>query len=74
MSNDSRILINEMVVSSTGATMNHTSYDMIMLAMSSGRERDEKMWRAFIESADLDIVKIWTSPLAVDAVIECQLK
>ena len=70
----SRILINEMVVPPTGASMNNSAYDLIMMAMSSASARGERGWRDLISSAGLKVVKIWTSSLAVESVIEFTLE
>ncbi|KAL9052743.1 MAG: hypothetical protein Q9162_005204 [Coniocarpon cinnabarinum] len=70
----SRILINEMVVPSTGASLNNTAYDLIMMSMFSASERGEKTWRDLITSVGLRVNKIWTSPLAIESVIEVALE
>ena len=70
----SRILINEMVVPPTGASMNNTAYDLIMMSMFSASERGEQSWHDLITSVGLKIVKIWTSSLAVESVIEVALE
>ena len=69
----SRILINEMVVPEKGASMDNTAFDMIMMAMFSARERGERKWRELIAGAGLKLVKFWSSPLAVESVIEIAL-
>lgn len=69
----SRILINEMVIPPTGANMNNTAYDLIMMAMFSARERSERAWRQLVESAGMEVVKIWSSAVAVESVIEVAL-
>ena len=69
----SRILLNEMVVTSTNATMNNTTYDLIMMACCGGREREEEAWYKLVESVGLEIKKVWSSPLATEAVLEVGL-
>ena len=71
---NSRILINEMVVPPKGANMNNTAYDLIMMSMFGAAERGEQTWKDLIASAGLKVVKIWTSPVAVESVIEVALE
>lgn len=70
----SRVLINEMVVPLTGASMHNTTLDFIMMGTNAARERDETAWVGLVESAGLKVVKIWRSEGAVDGVIECCLE
>lgn len=70
---NSRILVNEMVVPPTGASMNNTAYDLIMMSMFSAAERSEKTWLDLIASTGLNVVKIWTSPIAIESVIEIDM-
>ncbi|KAL4965975.1 S-adenosyl-L-methionine-dependent methyltransferase [Aspergillus stella-maris] len=69
----SKLLIHEHVVPETGLHPHTTSFDLIMMALFGAKERTEPEWRALLESAGFKIVNIWTSELAVQAVIEAEL-
>jgi hypothetical protein len=45
-----------------------------MMVMVAGGERDESQWRELLKSAGYKIDKIWSSPLAVQKIIEAQLE
>jgi hypothetical protein len=59
MSDDSVILIDDMVLPEKGATWRSTLLDLTMMATLSALERSEGQWYALLEKAGLDVVKIW---------------
>ena len=70
----SKLLINEHVVPDKGAHWLNTSLDMIMMANLSARERTEQNWRALLQSAGFEIVKIWTyEEPGTEGLIEAEL-
>jgi hypothetical protein len=68
----SKLLINENVIPDTGAYWETTSLDLIMMEIGSG-ERTERQWQTLLESAGLNVVKIWTAQRGVESLIECEL-
>lgn len=44
------------------------------MMMLNGKEKSEKEFRDIIDSAGLEIVKIWRYPIGTQAQIECRLK
>lgn len=69
----SRVILNEMVISSSNPTAYGTTLDMTMLALFSARERTEEDWNALLLSAGFKIVKIWQGLAAAEAIIEAEL-
>lgn len=69
----SRLLIHDHIAPETVAHPHTTAYDLTMMVMVAGEERSEVHWRALLKSAGYRIVKIWSSPLAVQRVIEAEL-
>ena len=75
---ESRIVIQEQVVPTKGASMLNVGVDISMM-LFSGMERSEKQWSALLDSAGFQIVKI-TPPnppkgeIAFDSMIEAILK
>lgn len=59
MSEDSVILIDEIVLPEVGAIWRATQMDMTMMTALAGKERSEKEWFALLESVDLHVVKVW---------------
>jgi len=75
MARDSRLLIGEMVVPEQPDGVDKTVYwmDLCMLIIG-GKERSEKEFSELLESAGLQLIKIWTSKAGSQTVIECRLK
>lgn len=69
----SKLLIHDHIAPETVAHPHTTAYDLTMMVMVAGEERSEVHWRALLKSAGYRIVKIWSSPLAVQRVIEAEL-
>ncbi len=57
---DSAILIDEIVMPDKGAHWHSTSMDFSMMAILASLERTEDHWRRLLDSAGLKIVKIYT--------------
>jgi len=60
MDNQSRIFIDEFVVSNTKAQRLATEMDLMMMLTLAGAERTERQWRALIDNSDLKIQDIFT--------------
>ncbi|PYH43080.1 S-adenosyl-L-methionine-dependent methyltransferase [Aspergillus saccharolyticus JOP 1030-1] len=69
----STILIHDHVIPATEAHPQATGYDQTMMIVVSAFERTEGMWQGLLESVGLRVVKIWSSPLAIQSVIEAEL-
>ncbi|PVH95258.1 S-adenosyl-L-methionine-dependent methyltransferase [Periconia macrospinosa] len=59
MSEDSVVLIDDMVLPEKGSPWRATQLDMAMMATLAAWERSETQWYALLEKAGLEIVKIW---------------
>lgn len=71
----SKLLINDVVIPSTGAHWENTAGDMLMMTQLSALERTEARWYQFTEGSGLGlrIVKIWYCRLpGVEGLIECE--
>lgn len=75
MGQDSRLLIGEMVVPDKPDGVDKTVYwmDLCMLIIG-GKERSETEFSQLLNSAGLELVKIWTGKLGSQTVIECRLQ
>jgi uncharacterized SAM-dependent methyltransferase len=75
MAPDSRLLIGEMVVPDKPEGVDKTAYwmDLCMLIIG-GKERSEREFSELLDSTGLKLVKIWTSKVGSQTVIECRLK
>jgi len=60
MSAHSILLINETLLPRSKVSLFCASLDLMMMANFSAEERTEMQWRALLEQAGLDLVKIWT--------------
>jgi hypothetical protein len=69
----SKLLINENVITATGASWEATALDLLMLSLLSSRERTESDWVQLLEKkCGLKICKIWHAANGVESVIECK--
>jgi hypothetical protein len=66
----SKLLVNDMMMPSSGATRLQTSVDMQMWVMASARERTEDEFGQIFLKAGLEVVKIWRNPLSVTSIVE----
>lgn len=69
----SRILVNEIVVSDTHASLLSTSMDGIVLVLGAMRERTEAEWRNIFQRAGLHVTGIWSYPGASEFLLETEL-
>ncbi|MCJ1346646.1 hypothetical protein MMC31_004864 [Peltigera leucophlebia] len=72
----SKILINEPILPKTNCDTWFAAADINMMSLLAGRERTRQQWIDLLESVDLEIVGIWSSPYdgEEDSVIEAMLK
>ncbi|XXG95566.1 Ubiquitin-like protein [Hypoxylon texense] len=69
----SKLLICDIVIPPTGASMIQAVMDVNMMSLLSAYERTEAMWRKLISEAGFKIVKLWKDPRDFEAVIEAEL-
>ncbi|KAI0189065.1 putative O-methyltransferase [Astrocystis sublimbata] len=69
----SKLLINEIVMPRTGASLTQTAMDTQLMALCSSYERTEPMWTSLLQAAGLKIVKIWPDGRGHESVIEAEL-
>ncbi|KAB8272046.1 S-adenosyl-L-methionine-dependent methyltransferase [Aspergillus minisclerotigenes] len=69
----SKLLINDVVIPTTGAHWEATALDILMAACFASWERTEQQWHQLIESVGLKVVKVWHGTGSVASVIECEL-
>lgn len=64
------LLIDQYVLPTTGAELRAAEMDILMLLHTSGIQRTRPMWEKLLESAGLDIVKIWDADGSQESVLE----
>ncbi|KAJ5575483.1 O-methyltransferase [Penicillium sp. DV-2018c] len=69
----SRILIHDIIVPETGATMTHAWQDLSLMAIG-GIERTEKNFASLLDSAGLELVKVWRKPGDIMGIVEARLQ
>lgn len=67
----SRILINDFVIPDKGANLFQASFDLWMMADSTGQERTIKEWNELFHATGLKLVEVHT--LGIDSVLEVEL-
>ena len=60
MEQDSRILIDDMVLPNAGVHWQATQQDLTMMAALGSKERTREQWESLIESAGLKILETYT--------------
>ncbi|KAL8870038.1 MAG: hypothetical protein Q9174_003822 [Haloplaca sp. 1 TL-2023] len=70
----SRLLIEDQVLPDQGADATQAAIDINMYVMTGGIERTEIVWRELLDSAGLEIMKIWSDSKGSIPVIEAQIK
>ena len=69
----SKILVCEAVLPDVGASWQHTSLDLFMMALASSQERTETQWRKLFHAAGLRVMGIWTKGTGNESLIELEL-
>lgn len=70
----SKLLIHDHIAPEALAHPHTTAYDLTMMVMVAGVERSERHWNTLLRSAGYNVINIWTSPLAVQGIIEAELE
>ncbi|KAI9652252.1 MAG: hypothetical protein M1831_007100 [Alyxoria varia] len=68
------LLIQDMVLPDTGASWRGSTLDILMLMFPGGMERTKMQWESLLNSAGLELCKVWTDANMIESVIEAQLK
>lgn len=66
----SRVLLQESVVPSQGATWLSTAADLVMMCGLAGRERTEKGFKNLIEGVGMKVTGIYTRAPGEESIIE----
>ena len=69
----SKILLNEIVVLESHASLSATSMDQLALVLGAMRERTELQWRDLLQRAGFRVVSLWTYPGVAEGLIEAEL-
>lgn len=69
----SKLLINENVVPDQKADWQITGLDLMLMTLTSARERRESEWHQLLMDAGFKIVGIWSHINGGESLIECQL-
>ena len=64
------LIINDMILADTNASMYAAASDFAMMALFGGRERTKSHWLDLLGSVGLIIQGIWTLESGADSVIE----
>lgn len=68
----SRVLINDIVIPSTGASCYQAAMDCLVL-QASANERTEAVWNKVIQDAGLKLIKIHPDGRGYESIIEAEL-
>ncbi|KAL4931698.1 S-adenosyl-L-methionine-dependent methyltransferase [Aspergillus undulatus] len=68
----SKLLVHDHVLPGQDPHPQATAYDLTMMVKVSAFERTEQMWVDLLGSVGFRVVKIWSSPLATQSVIEAE--
>jgi hypothetical protein len=69
----SKLLINENVVPEQKAGWQITGLDLMLMSLTSSRERRESEWRQLLTDAGFRVLGIWSHVNGVESLIECEL-
>jgi hypothetical protein len=68
----SKLLIHDHVLPEKSPHPHATAYDLTMMVKVSAFERTESMWKDLLGGAGFRAIKIWSSPVATQSVIEAE--
>ncbi|KAL8640803.1 MAG: hypothetical protein Q9228_002317 [Teloschistes exilis] len=68
----SKLLVHDHVLPESRPHPQATAYDLTMMVKVSALERSESMWRELLLKAGFAIIKIWTSSLMTQSIIEAE--
>lgn len=70
----SKLIIGDYILPNTGAPLEAASLDLAMMTYHSSMERSEQQWRDLLDSAGLQLTRVWPPPGMGDGIIEAMLK
>lgn len=70
----STLLIRDLVVPETGASVRTAAKDIQMMSLFAGMERTESQWINLLSLCGLSLIKIWYSGNGAESVIEATVK
>jgi hypothetical protein len=69
----SKVLILDVVVPPTGASVVQTTQDMAMMALLSAKEKTKKAWQKLLAQVGLKVIKWWDDACGFETLIEAEL-
>jgi hypothetical protein len=69
----SKLLVYDIVLPPTGASISQTTMDVQMMSLLSASERTQEQWNNLLTSTGFKIVKFWPDPQQYEMVIEAEL-
>ena len=69
----SKLLVHDHIIPEDHPHPQATAYDLTMMVKVAAEERSESQWYELLGSAGFKVIKIWTSPLAAQSIIEAEL-
>lgn len=69
----SRLLVCEMVLPRTGASVSQAVMDMQMMSCVSAFERTEAAWAKLLSESGFSILRFWPDPKGIETVIEAEV-
>ncbi|KAI0123531.1 S-adenosyl-L-methionine-dependent methyltransferase [Xylariales sp. AK1849] len=69
----SKLLICEIVVPPTGASLIQASMDMMLMSLLSSMERTDAGWKTLLESNGFVITGMWKDPRGIESLLEVEL-
>ena len=74
MTNDSVLLVQELVMPATGVDFATSTLDIYQLLYFCGMERTADQWRDLLHDCGLEVVKIWGHAYTMLKILECKKK
>ncbi|KAF4637258.1 hypothetical protein G7Y89_g832 [Cudoniella acicularis] len=70
----SKLLLHELILPDKEALTVHASFDLAVMIFNSGTLRTRKQWGRLLESAGLELVKVWVPEKDTDGIVEAVVK
>lgn len=68
----SKLLLCNIILEDESVSLRQTGLDMGMLALHSGKQRDENQWRGLLEKSGFEVLAIHRPPGDGDGIVEAQ--
>ena len=69
----SKLLIYEMLLPPTGASLAQATMDVEMMTLLSGLERTAGAWKSLLGEAGFNVIKLWPDGRGLETLIEAEL-